>query len=64
VADHILPRAQGGTSERDNLQRAHRECNARKGGGAKSSRTRPTGPASARLFSPYTMGKPLRDGGR
>ena len=29
-ADHILPRSQGGGSERENLRRAHRECNLRR----------------------------------
>jgi 5-methylcytosine-specific restriction endonuclease McrA len=35
TADHKVPRAQGGGNERSNLQRAHRECNQRKGGAAR-----------------------------
>lgn len=31
VVDHKVARAKGGTSERSNLQRAHRECNQSKG---------------------------------
>ena len=31
VADHITPRARGGTDELDNLQAAHRSCNGRRG---------------------------------
>lgn len=27
-ADHVIPRARGGTNERSNLRRAHRRCNA------------------------------------
>lgn len=34
TVDHIVPRAHGGPSARHNLQRAHRECNKRKGGRA------------------------------
>ena len=31
VADHIIPRANGGADTIDNLQPAHRSCNGRRG---------------------------------
>jgi 5-methylcytosine-specific restriction endonuclease McrA len=31
-ADHVIPRAYGGTNEDDNLRAAHVRCNSRRGG--------------------------------
>lgn len=33
TADHLIPRAHGGTSTRENLVPAHRSCNSRRGAG-------------------------------
>ncbi|MGH9002434.1 MAG: HNH endonuclease [Acidimicrobiia bacterium] len=35
TADHLLPRARGGTSDEDNLVPAHRSCNSARGGGSR-----------------------------
>jgi len=32
TADHLVPRARGGTNDRSNLVGAHRSCNSRRGG--------------------------------
>jgi 5-methylcytosine-specific restriction enzyme A len=31
TADHVVPRAQGGTNTRQNMRAAHRSCNSRRG---------------------------------
>ncbi len=31
VADHVIPRARGGSDEVDNLRAAHKSCNGRRG---------------------------------
>jgi 5-methylcytosine-specific restriction endonuclease McrA len=40
VADHIIPRSLGGTSDIANLLPAHRSCNATKGGVPPDSKAR------------------------
>ena len=37
--DHIVPRAQGGTDDRSNLQPAHRRCNTQRGQAPVRNRT-------------------------
>lgn len=32
TCDHVIPKAKGGTNDRENLVAAHRSCNSRRGG--------------------------------
>jgi 5-methylcytosine-specific restriction endonuclease McrA len=57
TADHIVPRADGGGSERSNLRRAHKRCNEARGRAlAKSSAIQNTGPRGNKDFWAYGMG--------